>query len=309
MRTMILENDRGIHVSPEPMELRSVDRPFWIDGEPSEIAQLKEVLSLHELALDGCRNQNQRAKLDAYPAHHFLVFNRIGFEEGRLSTREIDMFLNRRFIITVHREEIPEVDSLWQEVRQQGIRGIDFLLHRLLDGLVARYFPVIDKLGDRLERLEESILSHPEKAHLERLFWLKRQTILLRKILGPQRDTLFLLTHHELPFIGREAQSYFLDVYDHGVRVLEVIETYRDLVGNTLDAYLSAVSNRTNEIMRTLTAVSIIFMPLTLIAGIYGMNFQVMPELGWRFGYFWVWGLILTIGGSLAVYFKRRGWL
>ncbi len=187
--------------------------------------------------------------------------------------------------------------------------GPDYLAHAIIDGIVDSYFVILDRLGERIEDLENALISNPAPETLRAIQSLKREMILLRKSVWPLREMIGSLGRSDSPLIREPSVIYFRDVHDHAVQVIDTIETYRDMLSGMLDIYLSTISNKMNEIMKVLTIIATIFMPLTFIAGVYGMNFKYMPELEWAWGYFVIWGVMLAIAVWMLVYFKRKKWL
>jgi len=186
--------------------------------------------------------------------------------------------------------------------------GADFLCHAILDELVDDYMPLLDKMDDEIEWLEDRVLEKPKPETLQRILNLKHATLSLRRFITPQREIMNRLSRDDFGMIAEKHQIYFRDIYDHLVRLQDLIESVRDVVSGTLDIYLSATSNRLNEVMKALTIVSTIFLPLSFIAGVYGMNFKFFPELNWPFGYLYVWLIFIAMAVGMVVYFKKRGW-
>jgi magnesium transporter len=225
---------------------------------------------------------------------------------------ELNIFLGENFMVTLHLDEaMPPVDQLWNQLEKDERlthNGTDILCHRLLDYLVDDYMPVLDDLDDEIEWLEDQVLARPNPQLLSRILALKHTLIALRRIMSPQREVLNRLSRDEFAMIDNHARIYFRDVYDHMVRFQDLIETLRDIVTGAMDIYLNSTSLRMNEIMKALTIVSTIFLPLSFVAGVYGMNFEHMPELNWIWGYPMVWGIFLLIAAGMLIFFKRRGW-
>ena len=211
-----------------------------------------------------------------------------------------------------HRSAVPETADRWCEnVERQGNRGIGLLVYSLLDSIVDGYFPVVDDLADRIEDLEAGVFAEGGSSRDEQaaIFALKKDLLAIRRVLGPERDVMNVLVRRDAPVFGGEEVVYFQDVYDHILRVTDAIDTYRDLLSSALDAHLSMTSYHLNEVVKRLTSSSIILMSMTLIAGIYGMNFAHMPELDWRLGYAWALGLMVAVGAALVALFRRIDWL
>jgi magnesium transporter len=185
----------------------------------------------------------------------------------------------------------------------------DYLLYALMDAVVDHYFLAVERVGDRIEAIDDRILSQPRPGDLQALHQLKRDILGVRKAVWPLREEIGALAKSELPLIRPATRVFWRDLYDHTIQIMEMVETLRDLLGGLHDTYLSSTSNRMNEIMKVLTIIATLFIPLTFIAGVYGMNFQYMPELTWRYGYFLVWGVMLAIGAGLLFFFRRRRWI
>jgi magnesium transporter len=206
---------------------------------------------------------------------------------------------------------MPPVEFIWDRLNRDDrlIRnGSDFLCHGILDHLVDNYLPLIDHMDDEIETLEGKVLEKPDPAILSRILELKHDVLFLRRLISPQRELMNRLSRDEFPMIDAQSRIYYRDIYDHLVRIQELSESLRDIIAGVLDIYLNSTSLRLNEIMKALTIVSTIFLPLSFVAGVYGMNFQFMPEIYWRFGYLGVWVIFVTIFSGMLIFFKRRKW-
>ncbi len=282
----------------------------WIDVlDPDEesLRVLAEHFDLHPLAIEDCLHFPQRPKLDLYSGSLFLVWLGVSQNSEGVENSELDIFLGNRWVITVHPHPLPALDAITLEADMHLARGADWLLHAIVDRMVDGVFPVIDELGDRLDRLQDAMLERTERSQLEELYDLRRELLFMHKTVAPERDSLRALVR-EREIVSEEAYRYFQDVADHLARVEDSIDTYREVAAAVMDVYLSAQSNRMNAIMKQLTIMATIFMPLTLITGIYGMNFKHLPELGWRYGYFGVLASMVAISVAMLVFFKRREW-
>ena len=283
----------------------------WIDlTDPTEaeLLAVSERYLLHPLAIEDCLHFPQRPKIDVYEDATFLIWliPQVVDSDG-ITTTELDVFLGTDHLITVHRGVVPAIDHMALLARDYLPRGVEWTLHAILDLAVDSVFPVIETISDELEELENLMLTDARATQLQRLYAAKRALLQLHKVVVPERDVVRGLARLEA-FVEPAAYMYFQDIGDHLARVTDSVETYRDVAGSTMDIYLSAQSNRMNQIMKQLTAVATIFMPLTLISGIYGMNFQHMPELAWRYGYFMVIGGMLVIAVWMVWFFRRREW-
>jgi magnesium transporter len=206
---------------------------------------------------------------------------------------------------------MPPVEKVWKGIeRDERIysNGSDFLCHAILDALVDDYMPVLDKMDEEIEWLEDRVLSKPEPETLERILSLKHSVMTLRRIVSPQRETINRLSRDDFPQIDRQSRIYFRDIYDHLVRIQDLSESIRDIVSGAMDIYLNSTSLRLNEIMKALTIVSTIFLPMSFFAGVYGMNFHYFPEITWPYGYAYVWALFIAIFVGMLIFFKKRGW-
>lgn len=294
------------HAAPPQVPEGSI---AWLDvSTPSEddLAWLARTYNFHPLAIEDCRNFNQRAKVEAYGDYLFLSFTTAARKDGELVPQEMETFLGPDYLITVHREPLAALDA----VRERGISNhhADFLLYRIADHMVDVYFPLLDEMEDEIDALEDEILEHATQATLQRIFVLKQQLVFLRKITAPMREVMNALTGTRYGLIEEHTALYFRDVYDHLVRIYDLIETSRDLLGNALDAYLSIVSNRLNEVMKRLTLIATIFMPISFLVGLGGMNFAQMPfDNPVAFAIMLV--LLAFVPTTMLVWFWRSKWM
>jgi magnesium transporter len=290
----------------------------WLDLEdptPEEAIVLESAFRFHPLAIEDCLSEVNHPKIDDYESYLFIIVNGVLHEvpEEQLVTRELDVFLGPNYLVTHHRGPMPSI-SYARALCDKGLiaampKGVDFLLHLILDRLFERYVPVLDAIEDRIQLTQIEVFENPTRETLDRIFRLKNQVLHLRRTSMPQRDILHRLARTEFRVVSRKAAFYFRDVYDHVYRILEAAYSYQDLVQSTLDAYLSAVNNRLNETMKRLTVIGALLMPLTVITSLYGMNFRYMPELGWRYGYPMVLGLMAAVSIGLIMWFKRKRWI
>lgn len=292
------------------------DELFWVDvtsPTPADLSLLAEEFGFHPLAMEDTAKRHQRPKVDFYDEFLFIVFYALESSDGHPQTVEMNLFAGKNFLVTVHSEDVPAIGETAERWRQQipklGHRGIGLLIYSLLDAIVDDYFPVIDALTERIEDLEQAVFERFDNDAQAAIFGLKKDLLAVRRVLGPERDVMNVLVRRDSPVFGAETIVYFQDVYDHILRVTDAVDTYRDLLSSALDAYLSVTSNRLNQVMRTLTASSIILMSMTLVASVYGMNFVHMPELSWQLGYAWALGLMLSIGFVILGVFRRIDWL
>lgn len=219
------------------------------------------------------------------------------------------MFLGRHYIITVTKQKIHELRVLKPILWEQEVSEPDRFLYHLIDTVVDNYFSVGDRIEVRIEKLEEDILMHTKKSHLSEIIGLRSEILWLKKMLGPQKEVINTLNKKDLRLIDDQLQKYFSDIYENAVKISETFETYRDLMGNLREAYQSSIANRANEIMRVFTAITTIFMPLTVITGIYGMNFDNIPETHSEYGYYGVIAVMVTLGCGMLFVFRKKDWL
>lgn len=298
----------------------------WVDvqglGSEDVLQRLGRVFNLHPLLLEDAVNIPQRPKVDEYEGQMMFVAHMVTKQpdaDGFL-LEQVSLIVGRNYLLTIQEE--PELDA-FEPVRERiyhnkGIirqQGTDYLAYALIDAIIDGFFPVLEDYGERLEDLQDEVVSQPTKRTLDKIHRIKRELLLLRRAIWPQRDAINSLIREDSQLISQPVRIYLRDCYDHTVQVIDMVETYRELASNLMDIYLSSISNRMNEVMQTLTVISTIFIPLTFIAGIYGMNFDRsasplnMPELGWYYGYPLIWAVMLTIALALLIYFWRKGWL
>ncbi len=297
------------------------DKPTvtWINVDGIHQVEVLELLGdcfgLHPLVLEDILNTDQRPKMEDFGDYIFVVLKTFSYNDqsDELEPEQISLILGPSFVMSFQEREGDVFNPIRERIRSSKGRirrmGADYLAYALLDSIVDHYFIVLEQVGEEVEFLEEELVTNPTPETLQTIHNLKRDMIFLRKSVWPLREVIGALERGELSLIRESTGIYLRDVYDHTIQVVDTIETFRDMISGMLDIYLSSVSNRMNEVMKVLTIIATIFIPLTLIAGIYGMNFQYMPELGWRWGYPVVWLVMLVIGVVMLVYFRRKKWL
>lgn len=249
----------------------------------AELDVLARELSLHPLAIDDVRHRHQRPKIDVFPDHYFLVCYRISLAEGRVSFDEVDIFIGPNFLIVCHDGEVPLLTEVLDRFcRQTGVHDVSGLLYEILDALVDEYFPLLDDLAERTETVEAAVFEKFDPARLAELLDLKKDLALLRRVIAPERDAINVLLRRDPPVLDPSRIFYFQDIYDHLIRITDSIDTYRELLTGSLDAFLSVENNRLSEIVRRLTTISTIFLPLSFITGFFGMNFGRLAGAGDR---------------------------
>jgi magnesium transporter len=282
--------------------------------EPQVMAEIGRRFNLHPLVLEDILNTDQRPKLDEYGEYLFLVARFFDYDDTTMtiSSEQVSVVIGRNFIITFQERPTGNFNPIRERLRQDRgqIRklGTDYLAYTLLDTIVDRYFSVLEAIGERAERVEEELMQKPTPGVLEALHHLKREIAALRRAVWPLREVINGLTRSS-SFFGAEMQPYLRDIYDHTVHVIESLEAVRDLIAGLLDIYLSTVSNRVNREVRVLTVIALIFLPSTLLAGIFGMNFRFMPLLESSYGFATVIGLMLGVAATLGIIFWHRRWL
>ncbi len=282
------------------------------------VATIGELFGLHRLALEDVVNLHQRPKLEEYPGSLFIVIRMPEFGD-RFSTEQVSLFLGAGFVITFQEHAGDCFDPVRQRIRSgRGyIRksGADYLAYAVLDAVIDSYFPVLERYGEHLEDLEDAIAEAPTTETIHRIQQTKRDLLGMRRSIWPQRELLGTLVREELPLVTDATRVFLRDAYDHAVRIMDLVETYRELGSGLTDFYMSSVSNRMNEVMKVLTVIATIFIPLTFVAGIYGMNFNPeaspfnLPELNWFWGYPFALALMAVLAGVLVLFFHRRGWI
>jgi len=314
----------------------------WVDlrGDERGLERLRTEFAFHPLAIEDCKVFDQRPKLEEYRDHLFLVTQSfasgaaapgsrrsgdgeraerssyVELSHAGLELYELHAFLGKNYLVTVHTSDIAALEQVWARVTENpGLleRGVDFVYYLIASRLVEANFPLLDAITDELELVEDRVLSAPVRADLARIFELKRRLVLMRKVLSPQRDTMVMLARRGDPRVSERSSHYFRDVHDQLVRLNESIEANRDLLANALDAYLSAMSNRTNEIMKSLTLLSAVFLPLAFIVGFFGQNFEALPGLPhWTESNALMWTMIALCAATpvgMFVWFRMRRWI
>jgi len=283
--------------------------------DSSLLERVGKEFGLHPLVVEDIQNTDQRAKIEDYGSYAYVVIRlwQDGHAAHGTRVEQVSLVLGQDFVLTFEEAAPGVFESVRQRLRDNRGRlraeGADYLAYSLLDAAVDSYFGVLEELGERIESLEDTLIAHPSRAALQTLHTLKREMIGLRRSVWPLRDVIGGLERSSGALVRKETWIYLRDVYDHAAHVIDTIETYRDTLSGMLDVYMSSVSNRLNEVMKVLTIIATIFMPLTFIAGIYGMNFKYMPELEWRFGYPFVLGIMIGLGLAMLWFFRKKKWL
>jgi magnesium transporter len=294
------------------------DHFFWLDltaPTADELTQLRDLFGFHPLALEDTEHFHQRPKLDDYGDYVFRVF--YGAWRHQPSDpeplREVHLFVSGRYIVTIHRDPLPVLDQQREQLGGRVLHSEQFLLYRVLDALVDSFFPLLSAMDDEIDELEAAVLGDPDEHQLARLFALKRELVAMRKVVSPQRDLFVRSVDQiaELPGFELDERDYFRDVYDHLIRISDLIDSYRDLLSGATDLYLSTISNRQNDVMKQLTVIATIFLPLSFITGFFGMNFAFMVKhisSSWTFWLLGIGSMVATVLVLLG-FFRRRRWL
>jgi len=291
---------------------------LWVDIEDTttEDAQfLMDVFRLHSLAVADCVSKNiHPPKIDQFEDYLFIIVHGINYhiESDVVETTELSLFLGKNYVVTSHDIPMRSLASTIERLQVDGRpmrRGADMLAHDIIDALVNNIMPTIDELDDKCVIIESEVIENPQKETLSSIMQLKRSLLVLNRIMSPQREIANAVARGDYPVVGKNAQIYYRNIYDHLVRIEDLVRGLRDLADSVLATHLSSVSNRMNEVMKFLSVVAAVFLPLTLVVGIYGMNFINMPELQWRYGYFAVWGVMVLVSLSLMAFFRKRKWL
>lgn len=298
------------------------DKPTvsWIhiDGihDTRVLEQLGAVFGLHPLILEDILNTDQRPKMEDLGDYIFIVLKRfcnICDQNNDITSEQISVILGPNYVISLQEKEEDILNPIRDRIRTGKGRirkaGADYLAYSIIDIILDSYFSILETLGEKIEREEEALLSNPTGRTLQAIQHLKRDMIFLRKSVWPLRETISALERSESPLIQESTGIYLKDIYDHAIQVLDTVETYRDMLSGMIDIYLSSLSNRMNQVMKVLTVIATIFMPMTFLAGVYGMNFKHFPELEWRWGYPLFWTVNLAITVVMLILFKRKKWL
>ncbi|MEJ2099948.1 MAG: magnesium/cobalt transporter CorA [Desulfobacterales bacterium] len=312
----------------EEKELKSIEEAFpykdtppvsWIniDGlhEVGIIEKIGTHFGIHPLTLEDIVNTDQRPKVEDFEDYIYIVFKMLIFDETtyHISAEQVSLILGPHYLISFQETEGDVFNFVRERIRKGRIHmrksGSDYLAYALMDAVVDHYFLILEKMGERIEQFEERVHSEPTPEILRAIHDLKREVIYFRKQVWPMREVLNNLQKAVSPLVQDTTQVFIRDVYDHTIQVIDTIESFRDIIAGIMDLYLSMVSNRMNEVMKVLTIMATLFIPLTFIAGIYGMNFKFMPELEWKWSYPVLWVVLIIISGCMLLYFKRKKWL
>lgn len=311
--------ERPLEDVDEALGLQTSGVTTWINIDGIHDISLMEHIGrqygIHPLTLEDILNTTQRPKAETFDDYLFVVIKMLDYDAQKnlISSEQISLILGQTVLISFQ-EDVGDVFAPVRERIRKGkgrIRtgGCDYLAYALIDAIVDNYFSILEKVGQRLEAVEETIDADPDAAILDEIHAIRRELIFLRKQIWPLREIIAHLSKDGAPFIGESTSPFLRDVYDHTIQTIDTIESFRDILSGMQDLYLSIISNRMNEVMKVLTIIATIFIPITFVAGIYGMNFSNMPELSWRWGYLSVWLVIIAVVVGMVVFFRRKKWL
>jgi len=303
----------------ECVPLKTTPTTTWIniDGlhQTEVIEEIGKKFDLHPMMLEDVLNTNQRPKVEDYESCLFVVLEMLSYDEkkGKILSEQISLILGGHYLITFQESVGDVFGPVRDRIKNTKWRirklGADYLLYALVDCIVDNYFVVLEKVADKIELLQEQVAADPSQEILQQIHELKREMIFFRKSVWPVRELVNSLLRSESPLMQKTTEIYLRDIYDHAVQIIDTMETYREMISGMLDVYLSSISNKMNSVMKVLTIIATIFIPLTFVAGVYGMNFKYMPELEWRWAYPAIWVVMFAIFIGMMVYFKRKKWL
>ncbi len=277
--------------------------------------RLGACFGLHPMTFEDIANTTQRPKVEEFPEYVFMVLKMIAFNEDTQTTdiEHVSVIFGDHFVMSFLEDDGDVFDGVRERIRASAGRirwmKADYLEYSLLDAVVDHYFLAVERMGDILEEVDDRLLEDPRPGDIKEIHSLKRSILSLRKAVWPIREEVAMIVKSESSLVTAESRVFWRDLYDHCIQIIDLVETHRDILGGMHDTYLSILSHRMNEVMKVLTIISTIFIPLTFIAGVYGMNFKEMPELEWRGGYYSVWGVLIVISISLYLYSRRKQWL
>lgn len=321
MKTVLYTAEGMTEDPPQPLAelLARPDGVVWVDltgPTESDLRLMHEVFAFHPLAIEDTQKQSQRPKLEEYGGYHFMTLHAMrppGRDRQPVSVQEIDLFFSPRFVVTVHPHPVAAIDEARGRLAraQSQLRPFtDYLLYTIVDCAVDSYFPVIDRIDSSLDRLEDHLFARPTPRALDQLFHVKRSLLHMRRLAVPLRDIFNILMRRDIALVRPETLIYFRDVYDHLLRITDLIDTHRDLLTGAVEIYMSVVSNRLNQVMKVLTVITALFAPLAVITGVYGMNFErAFPPFTWRYGFAAVLAVMAAAVAAMLFVFRRRAWL
>lgn len=320
LHTFLLKKDRTLETDIPRAKIFSAlhdnESFLWVDMEaPNEFENdsLVELFNFHPLAVEDCVTDLSHPKVDDYEEYLFLVMHAMSLKDAQLHTIELDIFLGPNYVVTYHREPIKSIENIREMARRKPDsylgRGGDLLVYQILDHMVDHYMPIIEGYEDVIDQIEDRIFHQAEKDCLEEVVQLKRDVFHFRRTIAPQRDALNFLTRNPNPFIKEENRIYFRDVYDHLFKIFGIVEGFHEAITGVLQAYFSYSSHMLNKTIQRMTVMATLSMPAIMVASIYGMNFQHMPELDHPYGYFIALAMIVTLSGGLLLWMRLKKWI
>lgn len=308
------EGARPASAADLPGLLRAPGTTVWVDitgPDADGLRVLHDVFAFHPLAIEDTRNQEQRPKIEEYEGYLFVTLNAASGGDGRIEFRELDVFLGPNYLVSVHRGREPSIEDAERRVGMGSGPSAGYLLYVLVDVVVDGYFPLLDRIDEEIDDVEDQVLGEPDQRLLNRLFQLKRALLEVRRVVGPQRDMFNVLTRRDLPYVDQTVLGYHLrDVYDHLLRITDIVDNFRDMLTSTVDLYMSAVSNKLNRVVNRLTAITLVIGVLAVITGFYGMNFErTWPPFAAGWGVPSTLIVMAAVVAGLFALFRRLRWL
>jgi magnesium transporter len=311
--------EKEVHTVEGCFPFRGTPQTTWVNIEglhdSEAIRHLGKHYDMHPLIIEDILNTEQRPKIDFLDTYILVVLKMLYFDQGtrKIKSEHVSLVLGKNYVISFQETGGDVFDKIRERIRTDKGRirkmGADFLAYSLMDAILDNYFIILEQIGDNIEKIEDELVSHAKQGTLKEIYTFKRETLMLRKSVWPLREVASQLQKSESDIIKEKTEIYFNDLYDNTIQIIDTIEIYRDMIAGMLELYLSSVSNRLNEIMKVLTIIATIFIPLTFITGVYGMNFRHMPELEWEWGYYAIWLVIILMGSVMLMYFRKRDWL
>jgi magnesium transporter len=311
--------EREVHAVEELAPYIGKPSVTWIDvvgiHEPKVIEQIGCQFHIHPLLMEDIMNTTQRPKIDDLGKYICLILKMITFDETVMELRieQLSLVFSDDFVLSFQESENAIFKPLRDRIRNSLGRirkmGTDYLAYSIMDAVVDHYFVVMEQMGEKIDSLENEVVANPKRETLRGVQRLRDEILLVRRSVWPLREVISLLERAESPLVDKSSSFFFRDVYEHTIQVMDTVDTYRDILSGMFDIYLSSISNRLNEVMKVLTIIATLFMPLTFLAGVYGMNFEHMPELKWQYGYFMLWGVMIVIAMAMLVYFRKKKWI
>jgi len=311
--------EREVHAVEELAPYIGKPSVTWIDvvgiHEPKVIEQIGCQFHIHPLLMEDIMNTTQRPKIDDLGKYICLILKMITFDETVMELRieQLSLVFSDDFVLSFQESENAIFKPLRDRIRNSLGRirkmGTDYLAYSIMDAVVDHYFVVMEQMGEKIDSLENEVVANPKRETLSGVQRLRDEILLVRRSVWPLREVISLLERAESPLVDKSSSFFFRDVYEHTIQVMDTVDTYRDILSGMFDIYLSSISNRLNEVMKVLTIIATLFMPLTFLAGVYGMNFEHMPELKWQYGYFMLWGVMIVIAMAMLVYFRKKKWI